>query len=105
MYEQITKNNFMDRFNSIRPKSFTYDGLSELYDILMEQEGETGIEMELDIIAIDSIYAEYDSVEEAAEEYGWDEDENYQSAEAYLKANNVQVYDLPKGGVIILSNN
>jgi hypothetical protein len=43
---------FTKAFDSMRPDNFTYDGLSALYDYLVQYEDETGEEIELDVIAI-----------------------------------------------------
>ena len=43
---------FVKAFDSMRHDNFTYDGLSALYDYLVQYEDDTGEEIELDVIAI-----------------------------------------------------
>lgn len=43
---------FRNAFQSIRPDNFSYEGLEILFNGLEEFEGDTGEELELDVIAI-----------------------------------------------------
>lgn len=48
----VNSHEFMDRFNTIRPKQFSYDALSELYNYLTQLEDATNEEIELDVIGL-----------------------------------------------------
>jgi hypothetical protein len=65
----------MDRGNQ-----FSYDGFRVLFEALEEYEGSTGLEVELDVIALCCEYSE-ETFEEIASNYGYDlegEDEDEQ---------------------------
>lgn len=80
---------FQDAFtNCGRGESFTYDGFKALYDYLTQLEDEWGIAIELDAIAFDCEYTEYDSASEAASNYFefegmtyWEDGEELESEE------------------------
>jgi len=52
MKQTVTKDHFRFMFRQIRPDNFSYEGLGELFDYLEQIENDTGMEMELDVIAI-----------------------------------------------------
>ena len=61
MIEQVSLNDFMDRFRAYdRQDNFSYEGLEALFNYYEE----------LDVIAICCEWAEYDSIEDAINEYG-----------------------------------
>ena len=64
MKEKITESRFIDIFNARRPNQFTYEGLSALFEHLVQLEEEMGIEMEFDVIGLCCDYCEYDSLKE-----------------------------------------
>lgn len=71
MKETITKNDFIKAFvDAGRDEAWTEEGLGALYDYLVEYEESTGTKLELDVIAFDCEFCEYESVEEAAEDWG-----------------------------------
>ena len=70
--QEITKSQFRDEFNSIRPNNFSYQGLSVLYDWLVEYYEEAEKGYKLDVIAICCEYSEYESLEEFNKDYGRD---------------------------------
>jgi len=77
MKSNVGRCEFSDAFRDMgRGDSFSYDGLNALYDYLEQLEEDTGEEIELDVIALDCKYSEYDSALEVAEEYGWEPDED-----------------------------
>lgn len=109
---------FQDAFtNCGRGESFTYDGFKALYDYLTQLE-DGWIEIELDPIAFDCEYTEYDSAIEAVDEYTedipylLDEDEmdgidteelmekQNEKALEYLN-DRTQVIHMDNGGIII----
>lgn len=68
MKEEISFNRFYDSFE-IRRGNFSYGGLKALYDYLIELEGNTGKEIELDVIAICCDFSEYENIKEYLENY------------------------------------
>ena len=71
MKQQITETMFMDAFDSMgRGDSFTYAGLSALFEYLEEYENETGEELELDVIALCCDFTEYADLVEFQNNYG-----------------------------------
>ena len=61
---------FTDAFRDYnRQNNFSYEGLTALYDYLIEYEESCGEEIELDVIALCCEYTEYESATEAACEY------------------------------------
>jgi len=73
--QEITKSQFIDKFNSVRPDNFSYHGLSVLYDWLVEYYEEAEKGYKLDVIAICCEYSEYESLEEFNKDY----DRDYES--------------------------
>jgi hypothetical protein len=73
--QEITKSQFIDKFNQIRPDNFSYQGLSVLYDWLVEYYEEADNDYKLDVIAICCEYSEYESLEEFNKDY----DRDYES--------------------------
>ena len=49
--------------------NFSYDGLTALYDYLIQLEDDTGVEMDFDMVSLCCDYSEFDSATEAASEY------------------------------------
>jgi hypothetical protein len=63
---------FADAFRRMdRANQFSRAGLRALFDYLEELEQDTGDEYELDVIALCCDFAEFDTAEDAAREYGW----------------------------------
>lgn len=70
MKETVTKSRFMDAFYKAgRYNAFSYDGLSALFDFFEEMEEDTGVEIELDVIAICCDYTQYDNFENLQEDH------------------------------------
>jgi len=71
MKKTITLSGFRDAWaGTSREDSFSWEGLETLFDYFKEYEADTGEELELDIVAIDCDFVEYESLEEAAEDWG-----------------------------------
>ena len=68
MHIIVTKNIFMDEFNSCRPTQFNYAGLSALFDYLDDMDDLGGESIELDVIAICCEFSQY-TVKDALEAY------------------------------------
>ena len=64
---------FRDAFQALRPDNFTYEGLAALFDYLEELEEDTGMETELDVIAICCDFAEYNNPLDCAKDHGYEE--------------------------------
>lgn len=76
IYKTISKCDFHDEFNAIRPDNFSYDALNALYDYFDNLSDETSDKgFELDVIAICCDYCEQ-SISSIMEDYdtGLDED-------------------------------
>ena len=112
MKSTVSLNDFREAFRIAgRQTQFSRDALEALFEYLEQYEDETGDELELDPIAICCEFAEYGSAREAAEEYGWDEDELewhpckdpviVEAAALEWLDDNTMVLKLPAGGVIL----
>ena len=88
----IGQSQFNDEFEAIRPKNFSYEGLSILFDYFERYEEETGEEIELSVIAICCEYSE-ESWEDIAQTYDIDlsqyddEEERIQAVIDHLQDN------------------
>ena len=71
MKDTINKDQFRNWFRSSEQyrRTFSYEGLSTLFDYLEEMEESTGEELEFDPIALCCEFEEYDTFEEFQEEY------------------------------------
>lgn len=66
----ITEHDFLNAFNYYgRENQFSYHGKLALFNYLENYEHETGMEIELDIIAICCDFCEYDSIDEIKQYY------------------------------------
>ena len=66
----VTESIFRDSFyQQDRRENFSYDGLTALFNHLLQIEEETGEELELDVVALCCYYTEYDSSEALLEAY------------------------------------
>lgn len=64
MKQSVNFNAFREAFRAHdRLSSFSSDGLSALFDYLIEREDDTGHEEELDVVGLDSYYSEYENLE------------------------------------------
>lgn len=52
MKQSISKQDFHNAFNAIRPDNFSYEGLNSLFEYLEDYEDSTAEQIELDVIAI-----------------------------------------------------
>ena len=71
MIETVTLYDFRDRFQSVRPDNFTYEGLEALFDYFESMETDED-QIQLDVIAICSEYSEWATFAEFCENYGED---------------------------------
>ncbi len=72
MYSDVSRGDFHDLFNAIRPDQFSYDALDALFDYYEELEEATGEQIKLDVIAICCDWTEYDSIEQFNHDRGSD---------------------------------
>ena len=73
MKNTINEYDFVRAFDEMnRSENFSRAGRFALYDYLTEYEEDTGIELELDVIAICCDFTEYESLDEFRENYGND---------------------------------
>ena len=71
MKKTIDKHDFIQEFrNYNREDNFSREGLEALFDYMEQYEEETGLEIELDVIAICCEYTEYENIQEFNESYG-----------------------------------
>ena len=66
---QVFFSDFVDDFRSVRPNNFSYAGLKALFDYLEDFENSTGVEIELDVIALCTEFSEYGNFEEFRADY------------------------------------
>lgn len=73
MIKRISFSEFQDEFvNYGRGDNFSYDGLKALFDYIEEIEHETGEPQELDVVALCCDFAEYETPQACANDYGID---------------------------------
>ena len=78
MKQNITFSQFVDAFRDHgRAEQFSYDALRALFDYARQYEEGTGEELELDVIAICCEWCEYENCIEAARQYDWTPDNEY----------------------------
>ncbi len=83
-----------------REVSFTDDAKRALFDYLEELEEDCGMDIELDVVAIDCEYVEYSDAKEAAGEYCSEHDDIEDCVEWLRERTQVITFD---GGIIIAS--
>ena len=69
MINYVTQHEFIDTFNKVRPKQFSYEGLEVLFEHLEMVEEGLDKPIEFDVIAICCDYTEYDNEKELLENY------------------------------------
>jgi len=69
MKETVTFSTFTDRFQALRPNSFSYDGLRALFEYLEDLEDQLCNTIELDVIALCCEFTEYEDYAEYKEAY------------------------------------
>ena len=79
---------FKNEFKKIRPDNFSYDGLTALYDYLIQYEEDCGTELEFDPIAYCCEFSEYDSFEDVKKNYDVEDLEHLEQNTIVLKIPN-----------------
>ena len=69
MKQTINEFDFKNEFKKIRPDNFSYDGLTALYDYLIQYEEDCGTELEFDPIAYCCEFSEYENFKEVKQNY------------------------------------
>ncbi len=105
MKRTVTQSEFIDSFRAMRPENFSRQGLMALYDHLSAWEGDTGEELELDVVGLCCDFSEYKTAIAAAQDYGFEPDpaltpdEQEQAAREFIRENS-DLIEFP-GGVIL----
>ena len=69
MKQTLNEFDFKNEFKKIRPDNFSYDGLTALYDYLIQYEEDCGTELEFDPIAYCCEFSEYENFKEVKQNY------------------------------------
>ena len=106
MKQTLTTNQAADLLMADKDAGWSYAGARALVEHLESIEDDTGEEIEFDAVALRCDFSEYPNAREAAEECGWEPDEDADSEEAEKAAlewlndrTEVITFD---GGVIVL---
>ena len=81
---------FKNEFKKIRPDNFSYDGLTALYDHLIQYEEDCDTELEFDPIAYCCEFSEYDSFEDVKKNYDVEDLEHLEQNTIVLKIPNTE---------------
>lgn len=71
MHTNVNRHEFHRAFDTLRPHNFSYAALNALFDYFEQLEQDTGIDIELDVVAICCDYTE-ETVPGIVEQYGLD---------------------------------
>ena len=88
MKQTMNEFDFKNEFKKIRPENFSYDGLTALYDYLIQYEEDCGTELEFDPIAYCCEFSEYDSFEDVKKNYDVEDLEHLEQNTIVLKIPN-----------------
>ena len=88
MKQTMNEFDFKNEFKKIRPDNFSYDGLTVLYDHLIQYEENTDQELEFDPIAYCCEYTEFDSFEDVKKNYDVEDLEHLEQNTIVLKIPN-----------------
>ena len=88
MKQTMNEFDFKNEFKKIRPDNFSYDGLTVLYDHLIQYEKNCDMELEFDPIAYCCEYTEFDSFEDVKKNYDVETLEKLQDKTTVLKIPN-----------------
>ena len=88
MKQTMNEFDFKNEFKKIRPNNFSYDGLTVLYDHLIQYEENTDQELEFDPIAYCCEYTEFDSFEDVKKNYDVEDLEHLEQNTIVLKIPN-----------------
>ena len=90
MKQTMNEFDFKNEFKKIRPDNFSYDGLTALYDHLIQYEEDCDTELEFDPIAYCCEFSEYDSFEDVKKNYDVEDLEHLEQNTIVLKIPNTE---------------
>ena len=90
MKQTMNEFDFKNEFKKIRPDNFSYDGLTALYDHLIQYEEDCDTELEFDPIAYCCEFSEYDSFEDVKKNYDVEDLEHLDQNTIVLKIPNTE---------------
>ena len=90
MKQTMNEFDFKNEFKKIRPDNFSYDGLTALYDHLIQYEEDCDTELEFDPIAYCCEYTEFDSFEDVKKNYDVEDLEHLEQNTIVLKIPNTE---------------
>ena len=90
MKQTMNEFDFKNEFKKIRPNNFSYDGLTALYDHLIQYEEDCDTELEFDPIAYCCEFSEYDSFEDVKKNYDVEDLEHLEQNTTVLKIPNTE---------------
>ena len=90
MKQTMNEFDFKNEFKKIRPDNFSYDGLTVLYDYLIQYEEDCDTELEFDPIAYCCEYTEFDSFEDVKKNYDVEDLEHLEQNTIVLKIPNTE---------------
>ena len=70
MIQTVTEHDFVSAFLNHTYNTFSYEGLKSLFEHFENVIGETGEQIELDVVAISCEYEEFDDVDELERVWG-----------------------------------
>jgi hypothetical protein len=88
MKQTMNEFDFKNEFKKIRPENFSYEGLTVLYDHLIQFEEDTDQELEFDPVAFCCEYTEFDSFEDVKKNYDVEDLEHLEQNTIVLKIPN-----------------
>jgi len=88
MKQTMNEFDFKNEFKKIRPDNFSYDGLTALYDYLIQYEEDTGEELEFDPVAYCCEFSEYENFKEVKQDYDVEDLEHLEQNTIVLKIPN-----------------
>jgi len=94
MKQTMNEFDFKNEFKKIRPDNFSYDGLTALYDYLIQYEENCDTELEFDPIAYCCEYTEFDSFEDVKINYDVKTLEELQDKTTVLKIPNSEKLEI-----------
>ena len=105
MKQTVTKYDFHRAFETMRPDNFSYEGLEVLFESLEQLGYDTGIEVELDVVALCCEFSE-STIDEIADNYDVDlsecdgDDEKSDAIDDYLQENTFVAGTTPSGAIV-----
>ena len=96
---EVNEWDFRNSFKESRPDNFSLEGLYTLYNYFNDLSEDIGEDIQLDIISICCDFTEYESLEEALEQY--DNINSYDELEQHTSILNISMFFDDHKGIII----